>query len=394
MVMNILAVDDKEENLYSLESLLSELKFDNEEIEKLNIIKALDGEEALRIALSQKIDLIILDIQMPVMDGFEVSKFLKSNNATRDIPTIFLTAVFKADEFVKRGFDLGAIDYFTKPIEKYSFLNKIKLYINLFINSKKLKNINEKLKEEIKKEVEYNREKEKIFFNQSRMAQLGEMLGNIAHQWRQPLSIISMNMNTILADIALDTVDNKKLKEYVNNSIQQAKYLSQTIDTFRNFIKEKKELKEVILQDEINEILNIVTASLRNNFINIIEDIDSQPIAIKIVSDELAQVLMNVINNAKDVLKDKEIDKKWIKISLVKDTKNVTISIEDNGGGVPKDIESKIFDPYFTTKHESQGTGLGLYLSYEIITKSLRGKLYSKNTQNGAKFFIELPLEI
>ena len=133
-------MDDVEANLYSLEALLSGLKLDSSEVSKLNVIKALSGQEALKIAMGKTdIDLIILDIQMPGMDGFEVAKFLKSTIKTKDIPIMFLTAAFKSEEFVKNGFDIGAIDYFTKPIDMHQFLTKINLYIKLFLNNKKLK---------------------------------------------------------------------------------------------------------------------------------------------------------------------------------------------------------------------------------------------------------------
>jgi C4-dicarboxylate-specific signal transduction histidine kinase len=113
---------------------------------------------------------------------------------------------------------------------------------------------------------------------------------------------------------------------------------------------------------------------------------------IKVIVGELPQVLINIINNAKDILIEKQIENPWIKISLKKKTHNVKIFIEDNGGGVPDEILPKIFEPYFTTKHQSKGTGLGLYMSYKIIVQSLNGELHVKNTENGAKFTITLPL--
>lgn len=136
MEINLLIVDDIEENLYALEVLLEELEIENEHFNGLNIISSLSGEEALRIALKENIDLILLDVRMPGMDGFEVAEILKSSNKTSQIPIIFVTAEFKSEEFVNRGYKVGALDYFTKPIEKFQFLNKIKLYISLFLSKK------------------------------------------------------------------------------------------------------------------------------------------------------------------------------------------------------------------------------------------------------------------
>lgn len=136
MEISLLIVDDIKENLYALEVLLEELEIEEENFEGLNIISALNGEEALRIALKENIDLILLDVRMPVMDGFEVAEILKSSIKTSQIPIIFVTAEFKSSDFVGKGYSIGALDYFTKPIEKFQFLNKIKLYISLFLSKK------------------------------------------------------------------------------------------------------------------------------------------------------------------------------------------------------------------------------------------------------------------
>ena len=136
MKINLLIVDDIEANLYALEILFEKLEIENKDFEGLNIFTALDGKEALRITLKEKIDLILLDVRMPEMDGFEVAKFLKSSKKTSHIPIVFLTAEFKSEEFINKGYKLGALDYFIKPIEEFQFLNKMSLYINLFLAQK------------------------------------------------------------------------------------------------------------------------------------------------------------------------------------------------------------------------------------------------------------------
>ncbi len=229
---------------------------------------------------------------------------------------------------------------------------------------------------------------------QAKMSSLGDMIGNIAHQWRQPLSVISTAATGIKFKKDFDQLDDKYLYYSVDKINESAQYLSETINTFRNFVREDKEINEVILQDRIDNAIDIVEHTLKNNFIELIKHIDySEPIKIKLVMGELSQVLINIITNAKDALLKYEVENPWIKISLEKIENRVLICIEDNGGGIPDNIISKIFEPYFTTKHESQGTGLGLHMSYRIVTESLKGKLFVKNTQNGAKFMIELPLD-
>jgi PAS domain S-box-containing protein len=228
-----------------------------------------------------------------------------------------------------------------------------------------------------------------------KMASMGEMIGNIAHQWRQPLSSISTAASGIKVKYEYDMLNYKDLPRFMDSIVQNAQYLSDTIDIFRNFIKGDKVYKELILQEEINQALNIVSSSLKERHIELYNNIDyDNKIYITLITGELPHVLINIINNAKDVLIEKNINNPWIKLELDTTKDKVIITIEDNAGGIPDDIISKIFEPYFTTKHKKQGTGLGLHMSYQIIVNSLRGKISVKNTKNGAKFFIELPLTV
>ncbi len=553
MNINILIVDDKEENLYILEDMLKNLK----ECSGIKIFRALNSNEALKISVNNNIDLIITEIQMPDMDGLEMAKFLKLDSKTKDIPIIFLTAVFKAEKFIGDGFEVGTVDYLIKPIEKYQLLNRVNSYIDLFLTNKEfsktkkeLENINNNLEQKIsnkianikkqnqktnmifnmqnsiivigdgkqvsqindiffktfnykdltdfnkqhncicelfiykpntphlmpimeggiswieyvtihpdqlhlaymidkknneriynvtvsggvfkenneniiilteitelfnlkndleqrvEREIEHNCQKDLQLFASAKMASMGEMIGNIAHQWRQPLATISSVTLGIKIKLMMGKLDFSKKDEresfltFLNTKLDiietNIEYLSTTIDTFQDFIKEKKELKEVILQERIDLTLDILKESLKNNYIEIKNNLDyNNPVKINIVIGELSQVITNIINNAKDALVENNIDNPWIKISLIQKNTNLNkmaiIIIEDNGGGIPDKVLPKIFNPYFTTKHKSIGTGLGLYMSYKIVTQSLKGKLYVKNSKYGAKFFIELP---
>ena len=259
--------------------------------------------------------------------------------------------------------------------------------------TKDLKALNETLEDTIKIEVQKNREKDKQLFDSEKMVQMGEMIGNIAHQWRQPLSAISSTASGMFVEKECNLLTDEKFSASCKTIVQNTEFLSETINTFTDFIKEKKEIKEVILQDRINNALKIVSASINSKFINLICEIESEnPIKITMIVGELSQVIINIVNNAKDVLLANKVKDSWIKLELHKKDNTAIITIEDNGGGIPDDILPRIFEPYFTTKHKSQGTGLGLHMSYKIITESLGGKLYVKNTKYGAKFFIELPL--
>jgi PAS domain S-box-containing protein len=230
-------------------------------------------------------------------------------------------------------------------------------------------------------------------FEQSKMAAMGEMIGNIAHQWRQPLSVITTIASGLAFKNELGTLKLETINKDMDTIIDSAQYLSNTIETFRNFLRENKELQIICVQDILNEVLHIVSATVKNNDITILnETTKMQKTCLNMVSGELDQVIINIINNAKDVFIEKKIEDRWIKIDLETTQTHAILSIEDNGGGIPDDVMPKIFEAYFTTKHKSKGTGLGLYMSYKIVKESLKGNMYAQNTQNGVKFFIELPI--
>jgi|GEM_PF-1568357 len=249
------------------------------------------------------------------------------------------------------------------------------------------------LEDEVADAVVINREKDKQLYEQSKMASMGDMIGNIAHQWRQPLSAITATASSVKLSNELGILETNDITHHMDTITNKANHLSETINTFRDFIKEKKELKDIVLQDRIDNSINIVEATLKDNHIRIINEINyDEPINLTVVVGELPQVLINILNNSKDIMCEKDIVDRWVKIGIYKTDLEVTITIEDNGGGIPSKVIDHIFEPYFTTKHQSQGTGLGLHMSQKIIRESLNGKLYVKNTENGAKFFIELPL--
>jgi two-component system sensor histidine kinase EvgS len=236
--------------------------------------------------------------------------------------------------------------------------------------------------------------REYILSQNVKMAQMGEMIGNIAHQWRQPLSVITTAASGIKMKKEYAKISDEELYSLLDSIVLNSEHLSSTIDIFRNFIKEKVELKEVIIQDRINNALAIIETRINNEHITLINKIDyTAPIKAIIIVGELSQVIINIINNAIDILIKKNNPKKTIELDLEKEDDKILITIEDNGGGISADTMSHIFEPYFTTKHKSVGTGIGLYMSYDIIVNHMKGKLYAKNSEQGAKFIIELPIE-
>jgi PAS domain S-box-containing protein len=220
---------------------------------------------------------------------------------------------------------------------------------------------------------------------QSRLAQMGEMLSMIAHQWRQPLSAISATSGSISLKARRDGLDKDTVMELANSITKYAQHLSSTIDDFRNFFKDNKEKDTISLKEVVEATLHIVNMSLENANIKINLDLVSDK-EIQTYANELKQVILNIIKNAQDVLVDKEIQNPQIDIYA----DNTTIVIRDNAGGIPKEIIDKIFDPYFSTKTKKDGTGLGLYMSKIIIEEHCGGKISVYNGDNGAVFKIEL----
>jgi len=233
------------------------------------------------------------------------------------------------------------------------------------------------------------KDKDEMIITQSRHAAMGEMIGMIAHQWRQPISIIAMDANNMLVDIALDSFDVNTVESYAKNITSQTQHLSQTIDDFRNFFKPDKKILEVNLSKIMDDTFVIVKDSIKNNNIELITTFETERL-IKAYPRELMQVFVNIITNAKDALITTKPKNPKINIRVYEDEKYINTEIFDNGGGVDISILSKIFDPYFSTKDEKNGTGLGLYMCKMIIENHLNGSIKVSNKQEGACFTIRL----
>lgn len=259
-------------------------------------------------------------------------------------------------------------------------LNELKNMINDVI---------ENLEYRIKNEIEQRLSQEQILIQQSKLAAMGEMIGNIAHQWRQPLAQISaihMNMKV--------TFDfNKFDKNYLNDKIKEANkltsYMSQTIDDFQNFFKPQGEKEIFSIEKACKDAYNIIDSSLKYHNIEIDFDLkeDTNILGYK---NEFSQVILNILSNAKDVLIERKIKNPKINVEIKNGDKYSIVKISDNAGGVKNDIIDKIFDPYFTTRHKTQGSGIGLYMAKNIIERNMLGFINVKNIENGALFTIKV----
>lgn len=231
--------------------------------------------------------------------------------------------------------------------------------------------------------------KEKLLLAQSRQAAMGEMIGMIAHQWRQPITTIAMNANNILADIALDTIETGELKTISDDILTQTQYLSQTIDDFRNFFKPNKNKELTQICSLVHDAIEMMHKSFEYHNIDV-EVICSGKPQVVTYSRELLQVYLNILKNAKEVLQDQDVAYPKIVVRIFEKGQHVIIEIEDNAGGVDKENIERIFEPYFSTKDEKVGTGLGLYMSKTIVEKHMNGTLTVENRAKGACFCISL----
>lgn len=266
--------------------------------------------------------------------------------------------------------------------------NVLKDYENrVLANAKELEELNQSLEVRVKEEIEKNREKEQLLVQKSKFIALGEMISTIAHQWRQPLSEISSILMYIKFKYSIGELTPKLMDIKSLEANKVLEFMSQTIDDFRNFFIPKKEKEEFYLYEVVNMVLTIISSSLKNYNINLHINIDKN-IVLNTYVNEYEQVLLNIINNAKDVLCEKNVENPMISITAYEKRNLVILNIDDNGGGVIVEPKGKIFEPYFTTKAESNGTGIGLYMSKIIVEKNMNGKLLVENIKNGARFTI------
>ena len=304
--------------------------------------------------------------------------FITQNNIEQNIE--FIKNATKVLENIEQG-NLGT--RISKDTNNEA-LNELKIVINNMID-----NLEFKIQEEINKRLE----QEQILIQQSKLASMGEMIGNIAHQWRQPLAQISaihMNMKV--------TYDfDKFTKEYMESKIKEANkltaYMSQTISDFQNFFKPQGEKEVFSIEKACRDAYFILESSLKAHGIEVIFHI-TQDVTINGYKTEYSQVILNLLSNAKDILIERQIKNPKIELEIKDGNHFALVKIKDNAGGVDTSIIDKIFEPYFTTRHQTQGTGIGLYMSKNIIERNMHGYINVVNVEDGALFTVKVDKEI
>lgn len=254
-----------------------------------------------------------------------------------------------------------------------------------------LETLTKELENRITTEVEKNRLQTIQMLEQSRLAQMGEMISMIAHQWRQPLASIAAISSTLALDVMMDNYKKEFFEERLESIGDLSQHLSSTIDDFRGFFKENKEKEKATWEVITEGSLSIIEPTLLTHRINVERFYETHESLYTYVN-EMRQVLLNIFKNAEDIFLEKKIDNATIRVRSYQKDSSLCLSIEDNGGGIPQELISKVFDPYFSTKEKKDGTGLGLYMSKTIIEEHCKGELTVRNTDTGALFEIVMPI--
>ena len=362
---SILVVDDAPENIQVIVEILKQ---------EYTVSVATSGQKALDMIDNGLLpDMILLDIVMPQMDGYEVCKIIKKKN--KNIPIMFLTILEDGKDIVK-GLELGAVDYVSKPVEPTVLKARIKTHLEL-------QELQNSLINDIKS-------KNELLIQQSKFAMLGEMFENITHQWIQPLSIISMSVGNIQLQKDLDTLDDDTLFNSIEDIDNSTNLLTQTVNDFRDFLNINKTAKIFDLRMLVSKTIKILKRKFEKKDIEVINSIKNE-CQLKSYENYIIQVLMNLLNNAIDQFKEIKNSENRITIDIKIGENNIILYVADNAGGIENTNKDIIFDKYYTTKKETGGTGLGLFMSKMIIEKKLKGDISVENIDDGTTFKINIP---
>jgi two-component system, NtrC family, sensor kinase len=413
----ILVVDDTPANLEVAGEILADAGY--------QVGMAIDGDRALNRVQTFPPDLILLDIQMPGIDGFEVCRRLKADAATASIPIIFMTALSDTDSKV-RGLDLGAVDYITKPFEERELLARVKTHLQL---SQLTRSLAQTVLEREQAIARLQSTQDQMV-QQEKLSALGQMLAGVAHEINNPINFVHGNiahlgkymqlllgliqsyqqhypeppetLQAMIAAIDLDFLI-ADIPKLLNSSQMGADRILEIVLSLRNFSRRDEDAyRSVNLHEGIDNTLMILRHRLRLSDtgvrIQLIQNYGDLPL-VECHPGQLNQVLMNLISNAIDALEDSDDGRFnqhprtiWIETSQC-DGSMVLITIADNAAGISETVRSRLFDPFFTTKPIGKGTGLGLSISEQIITERHHGQLWCESTLGeGTKFYLKIPI--
>jgi C4-dicarboxylate-specific signal transduction histidine kinase len=439
----ILIVDDSPTQAKLLEQVIGAHGF--------SVLVAKNGAEALERILAHAPDLVISDILMPEMDGFELCRRVREIERLKEMPIILLTHLNDPAD-VLHSLEAGANYFISKPYSNRLLLSRINAILqsnvaclegetegevavryhgndyrihatraqtielllatyelaaeknqDLLNAQHSLSNLNRELEQRVIERtaaltretaerlhaMEELRKKDEVLMQQSRQAAMGEMIGNIAHQWRQPLNAVGL----LVQDLTLSFEYGSFSKDYLESStkkiMQLVRHMSQTIDDFRNFFTPDKEKADFHLGQVVDRTLALVDGSLHDKRILVEVSVQDDPV-ISGHPNEFSQVLLNIISNAIDAFSAEACADPCLSVRVFVEQGSAVLTISDNAGGIDEQILDRIFEPYFTTKEQGKGTGIGLYMAKNIVEKNMNGSLTARNLGAGAEFRIEV----
>jgi two-component system NtrC family sensor kinase len=420
----ILVVDDTLANLEVVTEVLGDAGFE--------VAIATDGERAIKQATISQPDLILLDVMMPGIDGFTTCQRLKASPSTCDIPVIFMTALSDTTDKV-RGLNLGAVDYVTKPFQEAELLARVTTQLKLHHLHQTLEQQVEQRTTELQKALQQLQQSQVQLVHSEKMAMLGQLVAGVAHEINNPINFIHGNLTHVqtytdnlldfvqlykqhsasaapelqnaAADLDLEFIQQDLPKIMVSMKIGTQR-ICEIVRSLRNFSRlDEAECKAVDIHEGINNTLLILQHRLKSTpehpEIQVIRDYGQLPF-VECYAGSLNQVFMNILANAIDALEElsakrnyQENQSNLSRITIrtaALDDQSVKIAIADNGSGMPKEIQQRIFDPFFTTKPPGKGTGMGMSISYQIVTEKHHGKLTCLSTPEGTEITIQIPI--
>ena len=322
-----------------------------------------------------------------IIEGFtkDFPKDERSILKKQNIKSILVVPIFKDGNW--SGF-IGLAESDNDRVWGKLEKDMVQTAVNLYVNAEYKHQQSQALQKTIESQMKHISDKDKILLQQSKQAQMGEMVNMIAHQWRQPLNTISATAISLSLKSEMDMLQKNTIKDGTQIIQDQCQKMSSTINTFMSFVKPNKEQKPFKLSTAVESIMKIMGTQLTNHNIDVNIISSNDKISIVGHEDLLEQVLINLFANSRDAFDDLEIAYKYINVNIKMQDNKPVIIIEDNAGGIDEEFKDKVFNPYFTTKEQGKGSGLGLYISQDIIKKSFKGNLTHENTQNGSVFKI------
>ncbi len=377
--LNILYVEDDENLQLITIDILSEFF--------TNITTANDGIDALEKFKNTSFDLIISDIDMPNMNGINMISEIRKMSS--DVVILILSAYIKPEYFIET-IKLGIDGYIIKPLDFQQFTALIYKSVEKIKNKKKLEEYNLYLEHKVQEQLEEVLEKNKFIQEREKFAAMGEMIDSIAHQFKQPLSIIKLRTQSVQNELIHNDLDKSYLQESLESINNQVEHALSTINEFKDFFRIDTKRSNVSIKNLLQSVTTLVKDELIKHNISI-EITGDTSITIDIILNEFKHVLLNLITNSKDAFIERNIKNRKILIDVKKYEDCIQLSTQDNAGGIAPEILDKVFIPNFTTKSHNEGTGIGLHIS-KLILEKINASINVENIENGVKFIITIKL--